>query len=247
MDKLIHRDTPQKLYIQLCDIMKGKIEGGEWDVGFQIPTEEELCRTYGVSRVTVRAAITELVRNGYLTRQQGKGTFVYKRIVSGELTMLTTFREFLIETGPQFSTELLTRTTIMPVDDLSIRLNVPLSEHVIYLRRLRRAEDMPALIQDAYVPLRVCPGLLEDELEQMPLVELFEKRYSIPITLVRAAFDITALRGDEASIFGLPEGSQVVALHKLFFSWEEIVMYSRTVNGSDRIKFALEFEKKYHE
>ncbi|MBI5408047.1 MAG: GntR family transcriptional regulator, partial [Nitrospirae bacterium] len=79
--ELINRHNPQKLYVQLYEILRKKIEDGDWAVGTQIPTEEELCKTYEVSKATVRLAILELVRQGYLTRQQGKGTFVCKRII----------------------------------------------------------------------------------------------------------------------------------------------------------------------
>ena len=55
-DENKNRENLQKLYVQLCDIIKRKIEGKEWGVGLQIPTEDELCRAYEVSRATVRAA-----------------------------------------------------------------------------------------------------------------------------------------------------------------------------------------------
>src|SRR4030043_1545111 len=101
--ELIDRDDHQKLYLQLYEILKRKIEGGEWPLGSQIPTEEELCSMFNVSRATVRTAILELVRQGYLKRQQGKGTFVFKNVISEGLTMLTNFRELLFEEGLPFA------------------------------------------------------------------------------------------------------------------------------------------------
>ena len=67
----IDRENPQKLYLQLHSILKGKMERGDWPVDSQIPTEEELCRLFDVSKATVRIAVAELVREGYLRRQQG--------------------------------------------------------------------------------------------------------------------------------------------------------------------------------
>lgn len=113
---------------------KKKIESKEWNVGSQIPTEDELCRIYGVSRVTVRAAISELVREGYLFHQQGKGTFVRKQI-SDELIMLTSFRELMLEPGIVFSTEVLAHTTMMPVGNISTLLDCPADKHIIYIKR----------------------------------------------------------------------------------------------------------------
>ena len=78
--QLINRDANQKLYFQLYEIFKKKIESNEWSVGSMIPTEEELCRMFEVSRATVRTSVLELVRHGYLKRHPGRGTFVLKNV-----------------------------------------------------------------------------------------------------------------------------------------------------------------------
>jgi GntR family transcriptional regulator len=245
MEELIHRENPQKLYIQLSEIMRRKIESKDWDVGFQIPTEEELCKTYGVSRATVRGAISELVRHGYLIRKQGKGTFVFKKVMSDELSMLTSFREPMLEAGINFSTALLAQTTIMPLDDLSIKLNIPVNEHVIYIKRLWSVDNKPVLIQETFIPVHICSSLLEEDVMNNSLFELFEKKYGIPITQVRNYFDITYLNKEEGKLFSLAEGSPALLLNQHFFSWEKHIMYTRSVNRPDGFKFLMEFEKTF--
>lgn len=69
-------DWGEKLYIRLYRLLRERIESGEWQLGEAIPTEKELGRYYGVSMVTVRAAISPLSSEGYLTKRQGKGTFI---------------------------------------------------------------------------------------------------------------------------------------------------------------------------
>jgi len=91
--ELLDRQDYRKLYIQLYEIILKKIEDKEWPVGFQIPIEQELCNVFKMSRATVRSAISELARQGYLTRQQGRGTFVSKKVISDKLTMFITFGE----------------------------------------------------------------------------------------------------------------------------------------------------------
>jgi len=110
MTVIINRDNTKKLYIQMLDILKGKIESGEWAVDSQIPTEDDLCKMYEVSKATVRQAVTELVRSGYLLKQQGRGTFVCKRVISEGLSMLTSFRELMLEAKVVFSTKVLAQT-----------------------------------------------------------------------------------------------------------------------------------------
>ncbi len=243
MEELIHRDNPQKLYIQLSEIMKRKIENKEWNVDFQIPTEDELCKTYEVSRATVRSAISELVKHGYLSRQQGKGTFVCKIIKPDELTMLASFREFMLEGVTDFSTIVLAKTTTTPLDDLSTKLNIPAYEHIIYIKRLRTADNKPVLLQETYIPAYICPQLLEEDIENNSLYELFEKKYGIPITHVKNYFDIAYLNAEEGRILGLPENSSVLLLNQNLYSWETQIMYARTINRSDRFKFGIDFQK----
>jgi GntR family frlABCD operon transcriptional regulator len=73
------RNSSQRLYAMVRQRILEAIEQGVYPVDGQIPTEPELCELHGVSRITVRKAITDLVKNGVLTRLQGKGTFVQGR------------------------------------------------------------------------------------------------------------------------------------------------------------------------
>ena len=93
IEKTVDRGSKEKLYVQIYAIILEKIESGEWPSGTQIPPEDELCRIYDVSKVTVREAIQELVREGYLKRQQGKGTFVLYSVPHPGLTMRTRLTE----------------------------------------------------------------------------------------------------------------------------------------------------------
>lgn len=74
--KRVSRGNPEKLYIQLYNILKWKVESGEWATGMLIPSEKELCHIYGVSRATVKAAVSLLANQGFFVRKQGSGTFV---------------------------------------------------------------------------------------------------------------------------------------------------------------------------
>src|SRR5512134_555710 len=75
-DKTVDRFNQEKLYIQLMRIFLEEIHSGRWRLGQKIPSEEELCRTHRVSKITVRQAVNNLVSDGYLMKVQGKGTFV---------------------------------------------------------------------------------------------------------------------------------------------------------------------------
>src|SRR5512137_1639384 len=181
----IDRDNPQKLYLQLHSILKGRMERGEWAVDSQIPTEEELCRLFDVSKATVRIAVADLVREGYLRRQQGKGTFVCKRVIPEGLSMLTSFKEIMLEAGVVFETRVLAQTVMMLTDELELKLDVPDNKHIIYLKRVRLVAEEPVLLQESYLPHAVCPALLAEELERQSILDLLEQRCGVRVTRVR--------------------------------------------------------------
>lgn len=239
----INRQNYRKLYVQLYDIIKKKIEDNEWSFGFQIPNEQELCEVFNVSRTTVRSAILELVRQGYLTRQQGRGTFVSKKVESDKITMFTTFGELMLDEVLFFSTDVLAQTIMMPVDGLADKLNISEEKHVIFIKRLRKVDYNPILIQDTYIPFHICPPLLEEDVQKKSLFELLEKKYGIHITGVKNYFYVSNLSAGDCMLLDLPEGSSALILTQHFFSGVNQIMYMRSMKRHDNFVFFIEFEK----
>lgn len=240
----INRESPDKLYQQLIVILRGKLDSDEWAVGTQIPTEEELCRAYEVSKATVRIAIAELVRQGYLRRQQGKGTFVCKRVIPEGLAMLTSFRELMLDARVVFSTTVLAQTVMMVTDDLSIKLNVSDDRHLIYVKRVRSVGEEPVLLQESFLPHGLCPLLLETDLEKESLLEILENRCRVKITRVRDFIEVVTLAPEEGSILNLPAGSPALLLEQFFFSGDAQVMYTRSLKRPERFRLVIDLERK---
>ncbi len=241
--ELINRENPQKLYVQLEEIIKKKIEDKDWAIGSQIPTEEDLCKIYGVSKATVRAAILELVRQGYLMRQQGRGTFVCKRVISEGLMMHASFRELMLDIGVHSSTKVLAQTVTMPVDDIDIKLNVPEDSHLIYIKRLRLVENEPVLLQETYIPHHICPHLLKDDIENNSLFELVEKKYGIKITRVKDYIEVVAPSSDEIKLLNLSDCGGALLLEQHFYSGDTQIIYTRSIKKPERFRLLIEFER----
>lgn len=244
MGRLIDRDNPVRLYRQLSELLKKRIENEEWLIGSQIPTEDELCRAYDVSRATVRGAIAELTRDGYLIKQQGKGTFVLKKVVADKLAMFVTFDELMIEPSEGVKTNVLAQTIMMPVDDLAEKLDIAHDKHIIFIKRLRSVADISILIQESFIPLHLCPDLLKENLESISLFEFFDKKAGLTITNVKNSFEITYLGAEEARLFEYPVKTPALALIQQFFSSGATIMFTRTIKRPGRTGFSMEFSKK---
>jgi len=243
-DKFIDRDKPQKLYMQVFEILRRKIESGEWAVGSQIPIEDDLCKIYEVSKATVRLAVLDLARQGYLTRQQGKGTFVCKRVIPEGLTMSTSFKELMLEAGVAFSTLVLAQTIVMPTDDLDVKLEIADDKHIIYIKRLRSIDNEPVVLQETYIPYHICPALLKEDIADHSILELFEKKYDIPITSVKGYIEVVYAKEDESRLLGLPNSSPALLLEQHFYSGDTQIMYTRSIKRPDRFRLSIEMQKK---
>jgi DNA-binding GntR family transcriptional regulator len=243
--ELIDRESRSKLYQQLVAIFKKKIEGGEWNVGSQIPTEQELCTMFNVSRATIRSAVIELVHLGYLERYQGKGTFVSSNPVQEGLTMQMKFKELLLEEPIALEPTVLVRTVMMPVDDLDLVLNISPDKHIIYIKKIHSFNKEPVFMQEFYIPYHVCPHLLEDSIEHRSLLELFESNYGIKITKVKNYIAPTYLKENEAALLGSSEGSVAVILTQNFYSGDTLIMYSRLVTKPDKFNLHIALERKF--
>lgn len=96
-DKDIDRDGQFKLYIQIYGVIRRMIEEGKWQPNSMLPSEDELSKSFGVSKTTIRLAPSVLSQEGYLKRQQGKGTFVKSPIPDSGLTMITRISDSLFK------------------------------------------------------------------------------------------------------------------------------------------------------
>lgn len=241
MVEAVNRDKPKKLYIQVLEILKARIASNEWPVGAQIPVEEELCRIYGVSKATIRLAVLDLVRQGYLSRRQGRGTFVCERVVTEGPAMATSIKSLMPENKAGLVTRIIAQTVMMPVDDLAEKLNIPDDKHLIYLKRLAVRGEEPVMIQESFLPRYLCPQLLREEIAESSLLDLLEHKYERPITRIIQGVDVTALTPEEARLLGAPTGSVVLLLEQHFFSEDRQIMYMRSVLKPGGINVSIEF------
>ena len=144
----LDRDASIPLYLQLAGLLRGRIERGEWQAGQKIPSENELNRLYGVSRMTARQVLAQLVNENLLFRVQGKGTFVAHPKISTRSPAYKGIREQLEGMGYAVATKVLA-DKIVPADEPVARaLRIPVGERVHEIRRVRllagRRADQPA-------------------------------------------------------------------------------------------------------
>ena len=149
-------------------------------VGEAIPSERQLSGDLGVSRLTVRAALDDLVREGFLERRHGAGTFVSEPKIAQELTM-TSFTEDMQRRGMVPSSKTLELKTVAAGARLGRLLHVSPSEQIVVVTRLRYADRETMAIETLHVCEALVPGLTAKDLEQHSFYELLEERFGVVV------------------------------------------------------------------
>ncbi|MFC7393965.1 GntR family transcriptional regulator [Scopulibacillus cellulosilyticus] len=170
----LNADSAQPLYEQLKSIIKEEISRGVYKYGDRIPTEIELCEKYGVSRITARRAVSDLVEENILDRQQGKGTFVKHRPFKSELLAVTGFSEFVETVGKKPNSHVVSKEVISSTPDLEEKLNIPKDAPVLKLVRQLYLDDEPLMLDTAHYPLNRFPNLdqyIEDSLSTYKILK----------------------------------------------------------------------------
>jgi len=239
IEKTVNRDSQQKLYVQMYSIVKDKIESREWLAGSQIPTEDELCRSYDVSKATVRMAIAELVRNGYLRKQQGKGTFVCQALPDLGITMKTKLTEDMFGEGVISRKEVLVKGVKVPPDD--VRNYLRSEGDIYYLLCKRVVQGEPAYLEESFIPMDVVPDIEEVDLCQMPFYEMMQQRAAQKIQKVVQMIEISEMTSDAAAILKSGTGEPMLLLHRLLVGTDgKPLAYTRLMGDGKKYKLQTE-------
>lgn len=235
----VDRESPQKLYIQMYSIIKEKIKNREWPAGSQIPTEDDLCRQFDVSKATVRMAVSELVRDGYLRKQQGKGTFVTKTLQHIGITMKTRLTEDMFGEGVSVKKELLASGVREPAGD--VREALKTENNVYYILCKRMADGEPAYIEESFIPVDLVSGIEEQEVCQFPIYEVVRHKGGRSIHKVVQSVEIGEARGDIASILKMRDGAPVLLFHRLLVGTDNVPLaYTRLAGSGTKYKLQTE-------
>lgn len=238
----IDRTNPQKLYFQLLEILKGQIEQNTWKVGSQIPTEDQLCGRYNVSKATVRLAIAELVSLGYLKKFQGKGTFVRRKKPGDRIPMLLNLGE---DHHPASIVRVLDSKTLLPDDTVRETLNLDDGCPCSFTSRLVLVEGMPTVLQKLYI----ISGILPDELAvgaigSTPLHAFLESRCGVKIQRVKDMTDVTLLDEAAANALELASGTPVLRVRRInSIHGDEPVSFLEALCRTDIYARTLELER----
>jgi GntR family transcriptional regulator len=216
----------------------------ELGVGEAIPSERRLSTDLGVSRLTLRAALDELVREGYLVRRHGSGTFVGQPKIAQQLT-LTSFSDDMRGRGMVPDSRTLKLENVHAGARVGRALSVSPDERVFQITRLRLADGEPMALETLHVPVSVVPGLTASQLEHASWYELLDQRYGVTIASGLQSIEPTVTNEEESRLLDVP-------LHSPAFLFERTsqettgvtVEYVRSLYRGDRYRLVAELSQR---
>jgi GntR family transcriptional regulator len=165
------------LYVQMREKLRSEL--GQMEPGEPIPTETELEKKFRVSRITVRRGVEDLVAEGLLVRQQGRGTFVQRPKLTHELGLITSWTDQLRRLGFSPKTSHRKVQLEIPLAHVAEALCLAPDEQVIRLQRVRLASREPISYMINYLPARLLPGFAERKFKQESLYEVLVQEYGL--------------------------------------------------------------------
>jgi GntR family frlABCD operon transcriptional regulator len=239
----LNESSHTPLYSQLKQLIKEEINRGKYLPGQQLPSESIFCEKYSVSRITARRAITDLVKEGVLHSQQGKGSFVKEAKVKRELISVGGFTESTTASGKNPSSQILSNTIITADDHLMSVFKVEPNEEFLKLHRLLFIDNQPFIIETSYYPLKNLPGLEQFIGEQTSTYKILKDRYNVEITRSEKTMDVVTATDYEAKLFRCDVSTPLYFIEKTAYDQQKRPIHlSQSLFVTTKVSFTFTVE-----
>ncbi|WP_042143579.1 GntR family transcriptional regulator [Paucisalibacillus sp. EB02] len=241
MSKSLSNDSFVPLYHQLKEIIKEEIESGKWNYGDKIPSESVFTKEYNISRNTVQRAIEDLVHEGMLYREQGKGTFVSRPKYEQPLTKFYSFSKVMKELGMN------PFDIIVSIEEKKVKksvakvLELDTDEMVLELVRVRCANEEPLIFETTYLPKKIVPTLKKEDIEKSSLFDHMRDKYDIVVSSSKEIFEPVLIREYESKYLQVKTGYPALLLDRIDYdNNKRPIGFLRSIIRGDRSRFYTE-------
>jgi GntR family transcriptional regulator len=238
----ILKPGPMPLYHQLKELLTEKIESGEWEPGFRLPSELELAAEFGVSRITVRQAMQLVEASGLVERRRGVGTFVGRPKVSQNLLALFHVGNEISKSGSVPNVRLNHLTTKKASPAIAAHLTISPQDDVYEFYRTIFADDEPIILFKSWLPVRLFPGLNAEQLESRSIRAALAD-FGTHVESQHKEVEVAILDADEAKLLDTSAGAPALLVTYLSYLAGHVPFeYRRMLVRGDRCKYFVDLE-----
>src|SRR4051812_24222717 len=228
------RQRPEPLWHQVEQSVRAAIDGGSWRSGARIPGEDELTKVLGVSRITVRHALSNLQSAGVLRREHGRGTFVRSARLVADTRALMSFSQEMAALGLDTGTRVLDVSWDTASDRVAEALEVAETTAVVRVRRLRFGGGQAIGVQTAHLGGDRVDGLSSVNIGDGSLYQLLRDRYALYPVLAQELYRVGVAGTAEAELLGIAAGDAVFVVERITSDERGPFEYTTSTMHGDR-------------
>ena len=233
------KDRSVPFYYQIVKLLRRMIEQGELTPGEKLPTEMELSKSFGVSRVTLRQALSILKADGLLDRKHGNGTFVVKSLTNLERVKLTGIIE-QNHSGDQTHSFISMEDMAAPAH-LEKFFQVFGEDHLTRIRRLRKVDDIPFCYTINFLLPNLAKKLKRTDLEHQNMLDIIQKRLQLPVGKILQNFEARTADSEIAGHLSIGILDPVFYVESFAYSPKGApILYTQMFHKGNRHKYSIE-------
>lgn len=241
----LNRVVATPLYYQLEMCMEQANKEGILKPHEKLPTEEELCKRFRISRPVVRQAYADLINKGMIARHKGKGTFVKEPEIKGSFFKeLMSFHTEMEKLGLEARTDLLKSEILEKDAEAQRELQLSEQEPVFHMRRLRFGNDIALVLVDTYLPAKQFKGIEAVDFEKEALYDVLEKRYHVSVMRATRTIEACIVDSKDAALLKVGKQSAVHKVITIAYDDNDVpIEYSVAIYPGERNVFDVDIRK----
>jgi len=215
---MLDKTSSQPLYEQIKDYILSRIESGEYASHSQLPSERQLSEQFTVNRLTVNKAIKQLVDDGWLYIQIGKGTYIGEEPIHQQIDMLTSFTEDVKFRRQTTSSQVLSAIVKPASAEIAETLLISQGTQIVELERVRLVANQPMAVECASVIAERCPDILDQhDFSHESLYAVLRDNYNVLLISAMQTFEARSATRDESTLLNIKIGAPVLAIHRVTY------------------------------
>ncbi|WP_017470870.1 GntR family transcriptional regulator [Amphibacillus jilinensis] len=242
---MINKNSPIPIYYQLEEIIKKKIQLEELQPGDVLPSEREYAEAYNISRMTVRQAINNMVNEGLLYRQKGRGTFIADQKFEQDLSGLTSFSEDMKKRHHMPSNQLISIQLINTTPLINNKLNLAAGDFIYEIKRLRLADDEPIALETIYTPKKFVGEIDKAQVTQS-FYDYIENQLKLKIVHGLQTIEAALANKDEIKYLNIKKGDPILLMQRTSYLTDQEdtpIEYVKSAYRADKYKFNMHMKR----
>ena len=236
----IDKNSRIPAYVQMMDLLIAQREDGALCEGAKLPSERELCDIYAVSRATVRQAMQELEKDGYVNIYKGRGSYVATKRLKQEMSGFYGFTESMKALGKTISTHLVDFSQVKCDERLARKMQCAIGTDIFRFTRVRYADNEPMLIVTTNLPSARFPHFDPARLITGSLYSMMTETYNVTFTKARETLQSVRVRSNEVALLQVEPDAPCMKIDRYTFEKDSIIEYAVGIARGDKFQYHVE-------